>query len=183
MRGAGPSFGITTSITVQTFSVPPSATVFSYSWDLSAEEASSTLDAYQTFSLGQVPPEFGSELVFGKGSTQGRISITLQGVWFGEEDGFDGAINPLLNAIGTQSQNQQIIPGTYIDSVAFFGDEPDERLNTTNIPDQQDNFYVKSLLTPQGQPIMNASQVAWMNYLANEGFSSQIVGSPPRVRR
>jgi hypothetical protein len=174
MRGAGPSFGITTSITVQTFSVPPSATEFNYTWEFTAPKASAVLDAFQSFSLGQVPPEFGSELLIQRGSRKGRISFTLQGVWFGDNDSFDGVINPLLGAIDQQPHDQHVIPGSYIDSVAYFG-EDDGRLNTTIIPDTHNNFYVKSLLTPEGQPMTKESQTIFMNYLADEGFSSNLV--------
>ncbi|KAF4620871.1 hypothetical protein D9613_000020 [Agrocybe pediades] len=36
MRGAGSSFGIATAITVKTFPAPPTATIFSYNWQLTA---------------------------------------------------------------------------------------------------------------------------------------------------
>ncbi|KXN89297.1 Reticuline oxidase [Leucoagaricus sp. SymC.cos] len=173
MRGAGPSFGITTSITVQTFPVPPSATVFTYNWDMAADKASSAVQAYQSFSLGQVPPEFGSEFMLYKGSKKGRVGMTLQGVWFGDADLFEDTINPLLNQIDQQPQETHVQPGSYINSVAFFGDE-DGRLNTTGIPDGNDNFYVKSLLTPESQPIATESWDAFANYLANQGFSTSL---------
>lgn len=99
--------------------------------------------------------------------------MTLQGVWFGDESAFDGIINPLLNQIGQRTQSQQVTPGRYIDSVAFFGGE-DGRLNTTGRPDGHDNFYVKSLLTPESQPIGNESAQAFMTYLANEGFGTNL---------
>ncbi|KAF9447904.1 Glucooligosaccharide oxidase [Macrolepiota fuliginosa MF-IS2] len=173
MRGAGPSFGITTSITVKTFPVPPSATVFLYTWDLPAASASNVLDIYQTFSLGKVPLGFGSELLLSKGNKKGRVSVTLQGVWFGSAKTFNGVITPLLGKISQKPQTQQVQSGTYIDSVAFFGDK-DGKLNTTGIPDDHSAFYVKSLLTPEGQPMTQSSQRAFMEYLANEGITSRI---------
>lgn len=175
MRGAGPSFGITTSITVKTFPVPSSTTVFTYTWDMTAATASDVLDAYQSFSLGNVPPGFGSELLLSKGSTKGRVSITLQGVWFGAANAFDDTIDPLLKKINERPQSRHKKAGTYIDSVAFFG-EAGGRLNTTGIPDEHSAFYVKSLLTPESQPMTRTSQRAFMDYLANEGFTSAVVG-------
>jgi len=173
MRGAGPSFGITTSITVKTFPAPPSATVFLYTWDVTAATASSFLDAYQSFSLGRVSPGFGSEFLLTKGSKKGRINIVLQGVWFGPAKDFESIIDPLLEKIGQEPQNQEITPGTFIDSVAFFGDN-DGKLNTTGTPDGHDTFYVKSLLTPESQPMTQESQRAFMEYLGNEGFVSKL---------
>ncbi|EKM77123.1 hypothetical protein AGABI1DRAFT_115352 [Agaricus bisporus var. burnettii JB137-S8] len=172
MRGAGPSFGITTSMTIKTFAVPPSATVFQYTWDLNATSAASFLNAYQTFSLGQVPPQFGSELVLSKGSRQGRVSITLQGVWYDAANKFDAIIRPLVMKVSQKPRIQMVKAGKYIDSVAFFG-ESNNRLNTTNAPDTFDTFYVKSLLTPESQPMTTKSSQAFMQYLANQGFQSQ----------
>ncbi len=174
MRGAGPSFGITTSITIKTFPVPPSATVFLYTWDVTAATASSFLDAYQTFSLGRVSPGFGSELLLTKGSKKGRVNVVLQGVWFGPAKAFDSVINPLLKEIGQKPKSQRIKPGTFIDSVVFFGDNGG-KLNTNGTPDGHDTFYVKSLLTPESQPMAQKSQRAFMDYLANEGFTSKLV--------
>jgi hypothetical protein len=175
MRGAGPSFGITTSITVKTFPVPPSVTIFQYTWDLNTTIASSFLNAYQTFSLGQVPPQFGSELLLMKGSKQGRVSVTLQGVWYDSPNKFDAVIQPLLKQVGGQKPVNQIVKaGKYIDSVAFFG-EMNNRLNTTGVPDEIDTFYVKSLLTPEKQPMTMKSCQSLMQYLANQGFNAQIV--------
>ncbi len=174
MRGAGPSFGITTSITVKIFPVPPSATVFLYTWDMTVATASSFLDTYQSFSLGRVSPGFGSELLLTKGSKKGRVNVVLEGAWFGPAKSFDSIINPLLKKIGQKPQNQQIKPGTFIESVAFFGGK-DGRLNTSSVPDGHGTFYVKSLSTPEGQPMTQESQKAFMEYLANEGFTSKLV--------
>jgi hypothetical protein len=177
MRGAGPSFGITTSFTLQTFPVPPSTTVFLYTWSMTASEASSLFDVYQSFSLGQVPPEFGSELVLEKGSKRGLITVTLQGVWFGPSSAFNATISPLLNNIGQSPNSRLVQPGSYIDSVEFFAGD-DGPLNTTGVPDGHSNFYVKSLLTPESQPIPEESSTAFMNYLATTGYDSDIVSRP-----
>jgi hypothetical protein len=174
MRGAGPSFGITTSITVKTFAVPPSVTIFQYTWDLNVTTASSFLNAYQTFSLGQIPPQFGSELLLMRGSRQGRVSVTLQGVWYDVAGKFDAVVRPLLMKVDQRPMNQTVEVGRYIDSVAFFGGMGD-RLNTSNVPDAFDTFYVKSLLTPESQPMTRGSCQALIQYLANEGFQAQIV--------
>jgi FAD/FMN-containing dehydrogenase len=64
MRGAGGSFGIATSITVQTLAAPPTATIFSYNWHFTASEAAQGLGVFRSFVL---PPEFGAEVVFTRG--------------------------------------------------------------------------------------------------------------------
>lgn len=174
MRGAGPSFGIVTSITIKTFPVPPTTVTFQYNWDLTAEKATSILDAYQKFSLGHVPPEFGSELTGVKGSEKGKVAIAISGIWSGPEDTFNPVIAPLLHQIGHKPQNQTVKAGAYIESLQFFG-EKGGRLNTTVIPDQPNTFYPKSLLTPENQPMTQKSLHVFMKYLANEGFTTEVV--------
>jgi hypothetical protein len=144
---------------------------------MTASETSSFFDIYQSFSLGQVPPEFGSELLITKASHRGLITVTLQGVWFGPNSAFEAIISPLLNNIRQSPNTQLIQPGPYIDSIKFFAGD-DGRLNTTGVPDDHSNFYVKSLLTPESQPISKESSKALMNYLATTGVDSDIVSRP-----
>jgi hypothetical protein len=44
--------------------------------------ASAVLNAFKSFSLGQISTEFGSELLIQRGSRTGRVNFTLQSVWF-----------------------------------------------------------------------------------------------------
>ncbi|KAJ7737756.1 glucooligosaccharide oxidase [Mycena metata] len=172
IRGASPSFGIVTSIEVQTFPAPPSTTTFSYIWnDLSISAASTTITAFQTFAASNIPPEFSAELIFGKGDSSGKLSVQLLGGYYGAANLFSGVIAPYLNAAGMpKPSSKTVTAGSYIDSVAYFA-KP-QALNTSTAPDGSDNFYTKSLMTPNGSPMSVAAVTAFVTYMAKQGFSS-----------
>ena len=172
MRGASGSFGIVTSIQVETFAAPDSATTFSYSWDLSAADAASATQQFQNFVQTDIPQEFGAEFVVGRGSSSGRVSLGLTGGWYAPADQFAAVIAPLLNALPTPS-GQTVIPGTYIESVQYFGGL--NRLNTSGVADIHDTFYAKSLMTPEASPMTITALNAFMSYLGNTGFTADTV--------
>lgn len=172
MRGSAGSFGITTSIKVKTFPAPPSATVFQYNWDLSATDASNGIDAFHSFIQTNIPPEFGAEINFGKGSVSGKVSFTLAGGWYGAANKFNAVISPLLAKL-PKNPRKSLNVGTYINSVKVLAGS--QSLNTSTAPDVHDTFYVKSIMTPASSPMSSASIRAFTNYLAQEGFSSTTV--------
>ena len=172
MRGASGSFGIVTSIQVETFAVPDSATIFSYSWDLSAADAANATQQFQNFVQTNIPQEFGAELNIGRGSSSGRVSFTLAGGWYASADQFAAVIAPLLNTLPTPS-GQTITPGTYIESVQNLGGLG--RLNTNGIADTHDTFYAKSLMTPETSPMTITTLNAFMSYLGDTGFTADTV--------
>ena len=176
LRGSSSSFGIVTAIHAATFAAPASTTIFEYNWDLSASSAASATSAFQSFVVNpSLPKEFGVDLVLGAGSSKGRVSVGLTGGWYAPADQFAAVIAPLLAAL-PQPASHKLTVGTYISSVQYFGGFG--RLNTTGIPDTPNTFYAKSLMTPEGSPMSNASIVAFMNYLANQGFGTNTVRNP-----
>lgn len=139
-------------------------------------DAVSAISAFQSFVVSpSLPQEFGAELVLEPGSAQGRVSFGLTGGWYAPADQFAAVIAPLLSALPQPASNQVTV-GTYIDSVQHYGGLG--RLNTTGIPDSPNTFYAKSLMTPEGSPMSNASMAAFTNYLANEGFGANTVRHP-----
>ncbi|KAF8886861.1 glucooligosaccharide oxidase [Gymnopilus junonius] len=170
LRGSSSSFGIVTSIQAQTLAAPSSATVFEYTWDMSAATAASALAAFQSFVVEpNLPQEFGAEIVLGAGSSKGRVSFGITGGWYAAASQFNAVIAPLLAKLPKPS-GTTITPGTYINSVQVLGGLG--RLNTTSVPDSTDTFYAKSLMTPENAPMSTASMTAFMNYLANQGFGT-----------
>jgi len=167
MRGAGPSFAITTSITVKTFPAPPSATVFQYGWNLNPSDAAHVISTFQTFVQTDLPQEFDAEFVLGKGNSEGTLSIGLTGGWYGPAASFNAVIAPFLGVVPAPSTTTLTV-GTYINSVTYLGGKG--TLNTT-APDNTDTFYVKSLMTP---PMSDAALLAFMNYTAVPGFTSDL---------
>ena len=172
MRGASGSFGIVTSIQVETFAAPDSATLFTYSWDLSAADAANATQQFQNFVQTNVPLEFGGELVFGRGSSSGRVSFALNGGWYAPDDQFAAVIAPFLNTLPTPS-GQTVTPGTYIESVQNLSGLG--RLNTIGIPDTNDTFYAKSLMTPEASPMTITTLNAFTSYLGDAGFTADTV--------
>jgi len=170
LRGASGSFGVVTSIQVETFAAPDSVTMFSYSWDLSAADAASATQQFQNFVQTNIPPELGAELVLGRGSSSGRVSFGLTGGWYAPTDQFAAVIAPLLNTLPTPS-GQAITPGTYIESVQYLGGLGG-RLNTSGIAETHDTFYAKSLMTPEASPMTVTALNAFMGYLGDAGFTA-----------
>ncbi|KAJ7698355.1 glucooligosaccharide oxidase [Mycena rosella] len=170
IRGASPSFGIVTSIEVQTFPAPPSAIVLEYIWnDLGISTAADSITSFQSFAATNVPPELGAELLFTKGSYSGKVNLQLNGAWYGAPELFNATFAPYLNTLpATSSAN--IFPGSYIDSVVTLASP--QGLNTSAAPDESDTFYTKSLMTPSAAPMSAAAIEAFATYMATEGFSS-----------
>jgi len=169
LRGASGSFGVVTSIQVQTLAAPDSATIFEYFWDFSASDAANAIQQFQNFVQSNIPQEFGAELTLGRGSSSGRVSFELVGGWYAPADQFAAVIAPLLNNLPTPS-SQTITPGSYIDSVQNLGGIG--RLSTIGIPDGHDTFYAKSLMTPEASPMTLVALNAFMSYLGDAGFTA-----------
>ncbi|KAL0057742.1 hypothetical protein AAF712_015607 [Marasmius tenuissimus] len=171
LRGAAPSFGITTSIEVETFSVPTYSIIFSYTWDLDAQTASQALLDFQTFATNttDLPLEFGGGLTFSKGSTQGKVGFTLIGGWYGSQGGkLDEVLAPLLGKMPKPTTSDRLGNGTYIDSVKELGGG----LDTSKAEDTTDTFYARSLMTPVGEPLSADAARAFTKYLSEPGWKS-----------
>ena len=172
-RGSSSSFGIVTSIQVETFAAPNSATMFSYSWDFNTIDAASATQQFQNFVQTNIPQELSAEVVLGRGSSSGRVSFGLTGGWYGPTDQFASVIAPLLNTLPPPS-GQTITPGTYIESVQYLGGLMG-RLNTSGIADTHDTFYAKSLMTPEASPMNIIALNNFMGYLGDAGFTADTV--------
>lgn len=168
MRGAAPSFGITTSITVKTFAAPPSAIIFQYIWNFSPSDTVKAISAFQTFAETNIPKEFGAELVIGKGSSAGSLYFSLTGGYYGSKPSLASVVASFLSKV-RKPDSINITPGSYISSVQYLGG-----LGTlsTSLPDKRDTFYAKSLMTPS---ISENALHAFTNYAANQ--ASQTVNS------
>ncbi|KAJ6574214.1 glucooligosaccharide oxidase [Mycena capillaripes] len=162
IRGASPSFGIVTSIEVQTFPAPPSAIVLEYIWnDLDISTAADSITSFQTFAATNVPPS--------SARSSGKVNLQLNGAWYGAPELVNTTFAPYLNTLpATSSEN--IFPGSYIDSVVTLASP--QGLNTSAAPDESDTFYTKSLMTPSAAPMSAAAIEAFATYMTTEGFSS-----------
>lgn len=172
MRGSGSSFGIATAITVQTFSAPPTATIFSYNWHFTAASAAVALAKYQNFVLtSNLPPEFGAEIVLTPGDVQGNVSVGLAGGWYLPLDGLNATLKPFMDVM-PPPRTASFDTGDYLHSAVNLAGGS---LDTTSAPDGTDTFYAKSLMTPEKEPMSDKALLAWMEVLANEGFNAPVV--------
>ncbi|KAF8317049.1 glucooligosaccharide oxidase [Amanita rubescens] len=171
MRGAGPSFGITTSITVKTFPEPPITTIYQYNWNINFSAVAKAISSFQKFAQTNIPKEYTAELALFKGAAVGQLRFTVTGGWYGPTDKLNATIAPYL---ATVPNPDSIVfkTGPYIDSLRYLGGLG--HLSTHNTPDSRNTFYAKSLMTPEASPISDAALAAFTGYLANAGYSTNL---------
>ncbi|KAF8633806.1 hypothetical protein AX15_001248 [Amanita polypyramis BW_CC] len=172
MRGAGPSIGITTSITYDAKPIPPSVSYFQYQWSMKPSEAAKAASDFQKFANTNIPKELSGRLVFNKGQALGELSFTVRLAWYGPASQFDAVVKPYLDKFNRPPNNTTPFVGTYIDSVNFIGGKG--FLNTSTAPDIPDTFYVKSLMTPSTSLISYGAFYAFTSYTANQGFETDL---------
>ncbi|KAJ7756187.1 glucooligosaccharide oxidase [Mycena metata] len=169
MRGAGPSFAITTSIEFSVYTAPTSVIVFSYNWQLNVEQAATALGTFQKFVVEpDLPPEFGAEIILTRGAIAGNVSLGLGGAWHGDPNLLNSTVAPFLAAM-PPLHGESFTPGNWIESVSVLAGST---LNTSSAPDYTDTFYAKSLMTPQASPMSLAARTSFMNSVAYEGFTT-----------
>ncbi|KAF8196452.1 glucooligosaccharide oxidase [Pholiota molesta] len=171
LRGSGASFGIATAYTVRTFPAPPTATIFSYNWQLTAQGAAAALALYQSFVLtAPLPPTFGAEIVITPGAVQGNVSIGLAGGWYAPFAELNATLGPFLSAMPAP-HSESFDTGDYLHSAINLAGGS---LDTKDQPDNTDTFYAKSLMTPEAQPMSEEALQAFMDVVANEGFTTEV---------
>ncbi|KAJ7146041.1 glucooligosaccharide oxidase [Mycena epipterygia] len=169
LRGAGPSFGITTSIEFSVYAAPASVIIFQYNWHLDVDLAAAALEAFQKFvEEPNLPAEFGAEIVLTRGEIAGNVSFGLTGAWHGNPSLLNGTVAPFLAAMPPLNA-VTFTPGNWIESVEVLAGST---LNTSSAPDYTDTFYAKSLMTPEASPMSLAARTSFMRNLAYEGFAS-----------
>ncbi|KAJ7579210.1 glucooligosaccharide oxidase [Mycena floridula] len=169
LRGSSSSFGIVTSIEVKPFKAPEYAILFQYNWQLNYSMAATALGIFQDYVQSDIPPEFGGELVLTPGNVQGNVSFGLTGSWYGAEGVIEAVLQPLLDKMVTPNSVGFQGNGTWIDNLVILAGGS---LDTNTTPDGTDTFYAKSLMVPEAAPIDEPARLAFMKYLANEGFNT-----------
>ncbi|KAJ3992064.1 hypothetical protein F5050DRAFT_1019795 [Lentinula boryana] len=170
LKGAAPSFAITTSIEVNTYAAPSYAIVMQYTWsNMDYEIAAKSMYSFQNFSLAGPASPFSGELVITKGSQEGQVTFGFTGAWYGQKGSAVPTLQSWLDTMPVPTSSSLAGNGSYIDTVAQLSGN---NLNTTQAADSTDTFYAKSLMTPEGDPMSFEACSAFMQYLATEGFSS-----------
>ncbi|KAK7045778.1 hypothetical protein VNI00_007179 [Paramarasmius palmivorus] len=166
MRGAGPSFGITTSFEFNTYPVPKLAYVYHYIWQLSAAQAATAFKSFQLFAYSGIPAELSCYLYLSKGLGPGQVSFEFTGAWYGPKDRLSSITRGF---VGTMPQPNQVFVagnGTYIDAVIQAGG-----LGTldTSKPEQPQKFYAKSITVPEKVMLSEDAMKSLMEYLGDAG--------------
>ncbi|KAH8827633.1 hypothetical protein DL96DRAFT_1708964 [Flagelloscypha sp. PMI_526] len=156
VRGSAPSFGIVYNATYKTFEAPTNNTIYQLVF------CSTEL---------MFPLPLVDELNIFRGSSKGKIGVSLFSAFWGPTEDFDALIQKFTSQVPSSTEvtsPEKKTTGTWMDALkVIMGD-----LSTTN-PDGTDTFYAKSLLTPQGSPMTDEAINSYVDYLANEGFDSQ----------
>ncbi|KAJ4491020.1 glucooligosaccharide oxidase [Lentinula aciculospora] len=170
LKGAAPSFAITTSIEVNTYAAPSYAVVMEYTWsNMDYKTAGQSMYSFQNFSLSGPASPFAGELVITKGSQEGQVTFGFTGAWYGEEGSATSTLQPWLDTMPAPTTSSPLGDGSYIGTVAQLSGTS---LNTSQTADSSDTFYAKSLMTPEDEPMSLEACTAFMQYLSTEGFSS-----------
>ncbi|KAJ7485395.1 hypothetical protein FB451DRAFT_55770 [Mycena latifolia] len=173
IRGASPSFGIVTSIEVQTFPAPSSTVAFEYVWDsLDIATASSAILAFQDFTTTNLPAAFGANLIFNKGSASGKVALTFLGAYYENPKALNTILAPYLSVLPKVASNKTAL-GTYIDSLYFLSDWIGTPFSNFSASPTL-SFYSKSIMTPESVPMSVAAIEALVTYIATKGFSSNM---------
>lgn len=78
-----------------------------------------------------------------------------------------------MEPMNVMFQNQN---GTFVESLQYLGAGFMQSLNTSIMPDANDTFYAKSIMTPMNNEVVD--ERAWesfVSYLANEGNETSLV--------
>jgi FAD/FMN-containing dehydrogenase len=95
LRGAGSSFGIVAELEFNTFKAPTQVTPFAVELDWNESEAVAGIKALQDLAAS-APAELNMQIYIA------ATGQTIQGVYFGDRNGLNAALKPLLNTIDTQ---------------------------------------------------------------------------------
>ncbi|KAF8990467.1 hypothetical protein BDQ17DRAFT_1433750 [Cyathus striatus] len=168
LRGAAPSFGITTSTQVRTHPVPLSVTAFTYGWEMPPAEVARAIENFQSFSQTNLPSRLGAQMLLFRGNRDGTVIFYFKGAWYGPTNQFPGVIQPYLNTL-PRGFLANTTTGSYRRTAEILG--LTDTLNTTVRPENDDYFYARSVMVPQSAPMSTQSLQALAQYLASTGYS------------
>ncbi|KAL0577216.1 hypothetical protein V5O48_004782 [Marasmius crinis-equi] len=165
MRGAGPSFGITTSIEFNTHPVPTESYVYHINWQMTATQVAIAIKNLQVFSQSPIPAELSAYIYLAKGNATGMVYVELTGGWYGSQEEFDRVIEPYLMTLPEPAFKGLNGNGTYIDALQSNADGGTLDTSTQS----SKTFYAKSLMVPESEPLESAALDALGSHLAYAG--------------
>lgn len=168
IRGAAPSFGVITSLTVKTQSAPLSNVFFNYVFSpLNITTAVETFLAYQNFGANNAPPTLGMNVELGNGDFE------MSGVFYGPTSDFAAVIQPLLDAVPQQPKSKSVKTYDWLGILKQLAGS-DGSLNTSTAADVSDTFYAKSLMVDEDTPLTKTALQSFFNYLYGPGTTTDM---------
>ncbi|KFY67283.1 hypothetical protein V496_01653 [Pseudogymnoascus sp. VKM F-4515 (FW-2607)] len=134
MLGAGSNFGIAASYQFKTFEAPANVTWFSAQLPWNQSTAQAGLEALESYAKNTMPAELNMRLA---GSSR---SASVEGVFYGDEEGLEAALEPLLNKTGGSISSSET--GNWMDSVEHYANA---EVDVTYPYEMHETFYSKSL--------------------------------------
>ncbi|KAK7429012.1 hypothetical protein QQZ08_004419 [Neonectria magnoliae] len=136
LRGAGSSYGVVAELEFNTFAAPDQVTPFSIELDWSRNEAVKGIKALQDIAV-EAPTELNMQIYMG------ATGQTIQGVYYGDRNGLNTALKPLLDDLDTGITEASTVG--WIEGLEHFADGLD--LDQTFPYNQHSTFYKSSLMT------------------------------------
>ena len=121
----------------KTFAAPSSNLVFTYTFLWNQTEARSAIEAIQGYTNSTMPTELNMRLFIASGQT------SLMGVYYGSQESFSAAIQPLLSQLGDPRISKNRTLG-WLDTLTEYANG---RLATPLEYDYHETFFAKSLFT------------------------------------
>jgi hypothetical protein len=164
IRGASPSFGIVTSLTVNTQPAPSQNVVFNYTFSsLTPTNATDTFIAFQNFAKSNPPNKLGIN------ARLSNHSFSFYGVYYASnESAFNTTIKPLLQGIPPGLKYNTTV-GTYNWTGVLTKLAEGDNLDTTTKPDRIDTLYDKSLMITENDLLTNGTIASFFKYLYDAG--------------
>jgi hypothetical protein len=163
MRGAGSSIGIAVKFYLQTKAAPTSVVTFSYTFAGYMEDVDTAAAGFmhiQDFALNDTVVD--RKLGFGM-YTDLYNGLSITGTYVGDKDTFDTKIGPELLRTLPSTTTSSVKEVDWISSLEWLGGA-----DTLNTPahgyNQHDNFFAKSVITPQSSPLTIEAWTSFVNY-------------------
>lgn len=176
LRGAGPSYGIVTSFRVKTFPAPESNIVFAYKFSIDDPSvATRQLLAFQSFAASpSIPSNLGLQYTIDTLEGPERFSTKIHGVYYGPLSDFHSLFEPFVQELPVQPSNTDVRQLGYLDSLQVLA-APQDLYNTQKAPEYRDEFFAKSIMTPQEQLLTEEAVGNLFDYLYAKGKRSDTV--------
>jgi hypothetical protein len=143
--------------------------VYQYTWlTLSPSDTVSAILSFQTFGSSILNDiDFGGEIYVEPGLESNTFCIQFFGAYYGEAENFNKTVQPFLGTMPEPSQSN-LTRGDYITGLGALALGP---MNVSSEAPTRENFYTKSLMTPEDKPMTENAVGNFIQYLLDKNSS------------